>query len=64
MAGRIRHMERSRYSHRRAQQYGIYNQFHMNAYKVRSARDSKKTGQTIFQRLGSMLKKALSNKSS
>lgn len=64
MAGRLKHMERSRRSHKRAKQYGIYNQFHMNAYRVSSARANKKTGQTIFQKLGSMLRKALPNTSS
>lgn len=52
MAGRVKHMERSRRSYRQSQQYGIFNQFHAHAYAVASLKTQRKT---IGQRFASLL---------
>ena len=54
MAGAVKHMERSRRSHNKAQMYGIYNQFHRNAYNVASYKQERKT---LGQRLAALFKK-------
>lgn len=56
MAGAIKHMQRSHRSHTKSNQYGIYNQFHRNAYARAEYKASK---MTVFQQIGSVLRKAL-----
>lgn len=55
MAGAVKHMERSRRSHNKAQMYGIYNQFHRNAYSVAESKYQRKT---LGQRLAALFKKS------
>lgn len=56
MAGRIKHMERSHRSHNK--NYGMFNQFHRNAYKVSYYKNERKTvGQRLSQLLRGMMPK-------
>lgn len=52
MAGRLKHMERSHRSYRQTQQYGVFNQFHRNAYRVSTYKQQKLT---LGQRMAKLL---------
>ena len=54
MAGAVKHMERSRRSHTRSRDFGIYTQFHRNAYSVKTF---KKNRLSLGQRIAKMLHK-------
>lgn len=59
MAGRIKHMERSRRSHK--VNYGVFNQFHRHAYTVSNAKEQRKT---LGQTLASFVKRMMPNTTS
>ena len=59
MAGAVKHMERSRRSHRKPEMYGIYSQFERRAYTNKYERDQRKT---LGQQLAGVFRKMMPQK--